>query len=294
MKETRSTASCAACASRLGPGPLLVAIADPAHARSALHCARLLGHALNRTIGLAHAAIPSLSPAEILARLGLTPAELAGAPIWPIAAAPLEGLPLAAREHEAGLIVLALPAAGSPLGPIRERVLAEAPCPVLLVPPVLRAGWGEGGRVLLPLDGTPTMAAAVPLASELALAFAGSLDILHVAGDVTPEPGALTVPRFLDQPQHEWAAWRAEFLQRFCTCSWGGRPPVELRLFVRAGSATDAIRRVANERRSDLVVLGWRGRLDGGHAATLHAVLSGAKRPVLALRLDDLPQHTCG
>jgi nucleotide-binding universal stress UspA family protein len=287
MSELAPMAPLSTCSSALASGPLLVSIDDPAHARVALRCALHLGKVWHRSVEVVHEATPALTPSEICAKLGLSATELDDATIWPIASPPVQGLLLAAQEHSAAMIVMGLPALGRPLGAVREQVLAEAPCPILLVPSMLRETWGKAGRVLLPLDGTPSMANAIPLAVDLVLALNASLDIVHVAGEIAPEPGALTVPQFLDRSPYEWAAWRKEFFQRFCTCQWGGPPPITMRLFVRAGAATDAIRRIATERETDLVVLGWRGNWAEGRAATLRALLSGAGRPVVVIRLGD-------
>jgi nucleotide-binding universal stress UspA family protein len=294
MIELTHAASCPSCAPEWGAGPVVVVIDDPAHARSALQCARRLAGIIGRDVELIHAANPPLSKSAVFARLGLSVTAAADIRVTPIPGAPLDVLTRVARERNAALLVVALPALGRPLGAIREHILGDAQCPVLFVPSVLSANWGQSGRVLMPLDGTPTMAAAFPLAVELAFAFSDALDILHVAGDVSAEPGALAVPRFLDQTQHEWAAWRAEFLERFCTCRWGGARPIDIRLLVRAGSAADAIRRVAAKDRTDLVIAGWRGRIDGRHAITLRDILSGSDSPVLALKLSARPCCTCG
>ena len=114
------------------------------------------------------------------------------------------------------------------LGSVAAAVLRAAPCPVVLVPPARgRKRWALH-RLLVPHDGTPTSAATIGPATDLALKAAAELVVLHVAtpGAETPaEPGTLVSPRYVDQPQHEWPAWAQEFLARLCAVGVQGAKP---------------------------------------------------------------------
>jgi hypothetical protein len=92
----------------------------------------------------------------------------------------------------------------------------------------------------------------------------------------------MTVPQYTDQPHYAWAAWQREFIHRFCDC-FAGSPEGFL---VAVGDPGEEVLRVARERQSDLVVLAWKGELDGERARTVRSVLSGAPCPVLCLRTE--------
>lgn len=90
-------------------------------------------------------------------------------------------------------------------------------------------------QTVLPHDGTPTAAAAMGLAVDLAQRSGGELDVLHIpTPDAPTEPGTLSAPQYLDRPQHAWPLWAREFLERtpgLCDCP----PSVRTRLFLRRG-----------------------------------------------------------
>lgn len=271
---------------KLAEGPILLVLERPADMPGILRVARRLCLGLDRSAILVAASIPALPPEVIAGRLGSAAAELGGIVVAPLLGDPGQAIPAYAREHQASLLVSGLP--DGPLLPegTTARLLSEAPCPVLLVPATLRPGWGEGGTVLLPLDGTPSTSGAVPWATEFALRLGAPLEILYAAGNPPPaEPGSLSAPAFADQPQHEWPMWRREFLDRFCACHLGKGHPLEPSLAVKIGPPAEAILDHASKRSPDLIVLGWHGHLNGGHAATLRAVLEGACWPVLAVRV---------
>jgi nucleotide-binding universal stress UspA family protein len=175
------------------------------------------------------------------------------------------------------------------LGPVAAELLGDAPCPVVLVPP------GHGGtawrvdEVLLAHDGTPSTAEAVRRASELARSAGAWLRVLHVAtspGEAA-EPGSLSVPRYLDQPQHEWPSWTEEFLERL---SGACRIDVDrLRLVLGRGQPGDEVLRVARESRPDLILLACRGGLEPGRGRTVRTVLAGTSCPVMVVRASRSP-----
>jgi nucleotide-binding universal stress UspA family protein len=173
------------------------------------------------------------------------------------------------------------------LGSVASAVVRIAPCPVVLVRPELGVHPAALRRIIVPEDGTPTTAAALQPAGELAGRSGAELDVLHVAAAAAhqpAEPGTLTAPRYLDQPQHEWPVWTREFLQRLrhlCHCP----STVQTRLFLRTGEPGAEIVRFARERETDLIVVAWRGHLDGQRAATLRAVVRDAPCPTLVLRV---------
>ena len=270
----------------LGEGPILLALSQPEYARAALHVVRLLCERGARRAEILQAAEPPLSTEEVLERLNLASGDLTGFVVEPLSGAPETSLLEAARTRQGSLLVLGLSPEGEEPGPVLKRLLSEAPCPLLLVPPNVRPDWGKGGTVLLPLDGTPSTASVAPLAIDMAVRNEAVLEILFVGGAALPsEPGSMGLPSFLDQPQHEWAMWKREFLFRFSECYWGGKLPVEVSLRVMTGDPGDAILELAERHEPDLIVIGWHGELAHSHARTLRKVLKHSRWPVMTSRV---------
>lgn len=273
----------------LGGGPIILALGGPRLAVSALCVARQVCQWMGQSMMLVYVSDAPLAPGMIPGRIGTSAEDLGGVVILPVTGDPGREIVRLGVEHACSMIILGLARperAG--LGPVQARILQDAVCPVLHVPPQVRPGWGTGGTVLLPLDGAPSTSRVVPLATDLAVRMQASLELLHIGGMPPPaEVGSLGLPQFIDQPQHEWSHWRREFLARFCTCYWGGAAPVRVHLSVQVGDPGAAILREAEEHQPDLIVLGWHGQLEQDRAATLRQVLGHARWPVLAVRVSE-------
>jgi nucleotide-binding universal stress UspA family protein len=129
-------------------------------------------------------------------------------------------------------------------------------------------------RILVPLDANATNADA--LARGLAILRASDVEvvILHV------DFGA-SLPLFEDQPQHEIADWKAEFLRRYCPVA-----PARVRLELRTGRPGASILDVASEVDADLIALGWSQALEPGRALVVREVLERASLPVVLFPLE--------
>jgi nucleotide-binding universal stress UspA family protein len=222
--------------------------------------------------------------------MGLARDDLRGLVADTVVGEPAEGILRAAAERQSACIVMCARTSERPdqaIGSTAAAVLVAAPCPVVLVPPRRRQVPWDLRRVLLPFDGNPASASAVRPATELAARANASLLVLHVAApaEAPPvEPGTLMVPRYVDQPQHEWPAWTQEFLER--AASLGALPEsLAMKLLVVTGEPGVEIRRAAAAREIDLVVLSWSGRLEAARAATVKALISEAPTPVMMLRV---------
>jgi nucleotide-binding universal stress UspA family protein len=162
-------------------------------------------------------------------------------------------------------------------------MLDEASTGVIVVRP--GASVGQIRRILVPLDGAPSTAAALEPAGELARRTGASIDVVMIEDAAAPpsdEPGAMAPPQYVDQPQHEWPAFSEEFLQRFLGAI-GHCPAVETRFYLGAGARGAEILRFADALESDLITLVWHG-VRGEHGAVFREVLRGSTRPVLVLR----------
>jgi len=110
--------------------------------------------------------------------------------------------------------------------------------------------------------------------------------------DVNPEITVLLtldgeMPSMLDDPLRDMTEWGLEFLSRHC--------PGEQRSFeCRTGDPGSAVIDVAEQTRSDLIVLSFGGNIDIGHAAVVQEVLARSPIPVLVLPAAHgaLPDHT--
>lgn len=270
----------------LEEGPILMALSEPEYAPALIRVVRVLCAQGARSAIVLHAAEPAPTSEEVLERHHLSPEDLSGFVVEPVEGTPDRALLEAAHARHGSLIVLGLSPRHAEPGAVVKRLLTSAPCPVLLVPAQLREGWGTGGLVLLPLDGTPSTASVAPLAIQMSMRSGATLEVLFVGGaKPSSEPGSMGLPSFLDQPQHEWEMWKREFLYRFCDCYWGGKPPVDVRLFLATGEPGDAILDLAERHGPDLIVIGWHGELTPTHARTLRKVLRHARWPVLTSRV---------
>jgi len=283
----------AAAPLRADPTPVIIVPLDgSAHATAAVPVAKALADLDGATLYFVHVAEPITPTRELLGMVGLTSEQLHGSVMEQAAGAPAASIVRLARESQGALIVMcshtALARPRGDIGTVAEEVLREAPGPVVLVPP--RRGplpWTLR-RIVVPHDGTPTTVAAMEPAADLARRSGAALEILHIAAPAATRsnaPGTLTVPRYVDQPQHEWPQWAREFLGR----AQGLRhhpPSVRPRLFMRVGEPGVEIVRFASERESDLIVLAWRGDLEPGRATTLKDVVRDAPCPVIVYRVD--------
>lgn len=273
---------------------ILVPLDGTTHTLAALPVARALAKIYETTVLAVHVTEEPVPAPDLAHRLGLEREELRGVVVDLRSGDPAEGILSAARAQSlAAVVMCAHTGVRRPigiLGPTAERVLREAPCPVVIVRPALELATWSLKRVLLPHDGTPTTNAVIGPAIELTQRAGGCLYVLHVA---TPgisaerEPGSLAPPRYLDQPQHEWPAWAGEFLERLgCACPEKPMDTSQLRISLARGDPGTEIVRFAAENASDLVVLAWQAALDPDRAQAVQIVLRDAPCPVMVLRTD--------
>jgi nucleotide-binding universal stress UspA family protein len=277
---------------------VLVPLDGSTHATAALPVARVLAELEDASLRILHVGQPFLPPREFFDRLGLTPEDVQGLVLDQATGPPAESIVRLARHWRSVLIVLCTHTRQTKprraLGSVAEQVLLDAPCPVVLVHPERgRRSWAVR-RIVLPHDGTPTTAAALGPAMELAQRSGAELDVLHVpTSDAPTEPDGVTAPQYLDQPQHEWPLWAREFLERTLGPS-NGPPAVQARPVLRRGAPEAEILRFARECEGDLIVLAWHGSLEPGRARIMRQILRETPCPVLALRAEEHAGHGGG
>ena len=271
--------------------PILIPLDGTEHALVALPVAKRLAELEGATLHLVHVAREISPPAEILERIGISAAELRGSVLDARAGDPASGILQVASDIGATLIVMCTHTAISPddktVGRTALAVLKGAPCPVVLVRPQRGVVPWVLRHILLPHDGTPVTSAAIRPAADLARLSGAELDVLHVTtsgGRLPAENGALTPPRYMDQPQHEWPAWTQEFIQRLaCVCPLES---LKIRMSLAPGVPGEEVLRFEREHGSDLIVLAWRGEWEGEHAATVKAVLGHAESAAMVIRTE--------
>jgi nucleotide-binding universal stress UspA family protein len=279
----------------LGTSTIVVPLGGSEDAAAALPVARAIARLEEVPLQVLHIAERTLPPRDLLRKLGLEPRDVEGSIIDQAGGDPAEEILRIAAEQEAPYIVLPVrpepagtAAAGAipprrPAGRVARQILARAPCPVVVVPPGCSAAWMPR-HILLPFDGAPATAQAACQALEFAARARADITVVHVAApglDPSAEPGSISLPRYVDQVQHEWPAWASEFLDRACwTSGWTGR----IRLAVALGDPGEEIVRMARERRVDLIVIACRGAWASGEGVASARVLRDPPCPVLVSR----------
>jgi nucleotide-binding universal stress UspA family protein len=253
----------------------------------AIEVARLIAGALEVTLHGLFVWPVEIAASEVPRVLELTPEALEGIVLDVAVGDPVERLGAATAAHPIAFAVVPAEEGGTDvlgLGDFASRSLYAAASAVVLVRP--GAYPSAIRRILVPLDGTPETAGALGPAGELARQAGAGLDIVLVS-ELHPHelpPGAMSPPQYVDQPQHEWAAFSDEFLQRFVSAIAHCPAGVPTRLFLGRGDPAEEILRFATELRADLVALVWNGDLGAEHGLVFRQVVRRAPGPLLVLR----------
>lgn len=265
---------------------VLVALPRAGSSREAIDTGRVLARALDAPLHGVLVWPTAIAPAEVPRLLRVDAAALEGMVLDVATGDPAERLPAIASDQPVAFLVLSADDEGRDacgLGDIATRTLAATTAGAVVVRPGV--SLDRLARILVPLDGTPSTAAALAPAAELAEGAGAALDILLVedaAAAHSGEHGAMA-PQYLDQPHHEWPAFSAEFLQRFVGSLAHCPKAVPVRFFLGAGRPSEEILRFAADLDSDLITLVWHGAM-GDHGTCFRHVLRGTRRPVLVLR----------
>jgi nucleotide-binding universal stress UspA family protein len=266
---------------------ILVPLDGSEQALAALPVAKVLGGIERAALHVLHVGEHEPTGEELRSRLGREAPVLDSFTIEIRVGAPAAEILQAALEMKPRLIVMCKHSGterGKMLGRTAMKVLHDAPCPMVLVPPERGATPWHLHHVLVPHDGTPTTSAALQPAAELAQRSGAELLVAHVTNirAAPTEPGSLTTPRYLDQPQHEWPAWSNEFIKRLeCVCPLGH---LHVRICLAHGNPAAQILRLSERQSTDLIVLAWRGRWEAPRAATLKDILREAHCPIMVVR----------
>jgi nucleotide-binding universal stress UspA family protein len=268
---------------------VLVALDGSPAAATAMPLARLVARQLGAEIEVLHVTSEPPTDVALWKRLHLGLEDLDRVQVHECAGTPADCILEAAADPGVVLLVLAthgrLVEPGRHLGRVAEAVVAATERPILLVrPEVATAAPTPLQRLLFPVDGTPTTAAALKPATEFACRLGGSIDLLYVAGPEPArleEPGSIGAPRYVDQPQHEWPHWAREVSDRLLAVLANCPAEVPVRMALAQGEIGDEIARFADANQNDLIVLVRRSQLEPGRGNVLRAVFDRTPCPVL-------------
>ena len=170
------------------------------------------------------------------------------------------------------------------LGSVAEKVLRQAACPVLTVPPRTRAtSTLPFKRILCPVDFSDSSRAALDFALSLVREADADLTILHVLEwpDALPPNRPVPTLAFRDAAERDVRAMLAQLVPD------ADRERCHPTIRLGDGKAYREILEVATEGRADLIVMGVHGRnpLDLMlFGSTTNQVVRRATCPVLTLR----------
>jgi nucleotide-binding universal stress UspA family protein len=269
---------------------ILVPLDGTEQALAALPVAKVLAEIDRAALHILYVGEREPPGAELRGRLAHGTPVLDGLTIYPRVGTPAAQILQVAREMNPRLIVMCKHSGaerGKMLGRTAMKVLHDAPCPMVLVPPERGAMPWRLQHVLVPHDGTPTTSAALQGATQLADRARAELLVAHVTDirAAPTEPGSLTTPSYVDQPQHEWPAWSSEFVERLaCICPLGH---LHVRVFLAHGDPAAEILRLSEKQSTDLIVLAWRGRWEVPRAGILKGIMREARCPILVVRAGE-------
>lgn len=268
---------------------VLVPLDGSEPAKIALSAARNLARTgQDIEIALLHVAERNLSEQEIRPRIGLSEIDTAGCRLLGAAGDPGTEICRVAKELPAWVIAMSAQgdaaARQGRFGGTLAAVIGNTDRTVLVLTanmPESRRGLEQISGVLLPLDGSPAAAAAVPAALEFTEVFGARLKLLHVPVSAKAPPeqrGTLAGPVYVDAPHHEWPDWKEEFVRRFGPGTRTGQP---IEFHSQAGDPAEQILRHAEEHNADLIGIAWRQKLDPGRAGIVKRLLTESRCPLL-------------
>jgi nucleotide-binding universal stress UspA family protein len=143
------------------------------------------------------------------------------------------------------------------LGSVADRVVRQAPCPVVTVPPQTGAPPGSArlARICYATDFSPSARAAWPWAVALAEAAHAMLDLVHVTALPVPDAGSPPeATEHMAQLIHDAGYAEADrFLRE------GPLPRERVEVVIRRGLVDEQILECARSRNADLIVMGTHG-----------------------------------
>lgn len=209
---------------------------------------------------------------------------LTGVEVRQVVGIPSEQIKKAAQDIAADVVVIGMRGRTSLesilLGSTADRVIRDAPCPVLVVPATTMAPSIR--HVMAPLDFSSPSLDAVEYAIQVANHFGAKMTLVHVLEPIyyDTEPGL----RSMEAKWQKWVHWRAQLEQLAGFISSFG---LVAGTIIRGGVPSDSILNCATERGCDLIVMGTHGRRGWARlrlGSVAEAVIRQAPCPVLTVK----------
>ena len=167
-----------------------------------------------------------------------------------------------------------------PLGHVARGVAEQSPVPVLVLPRAYeeRVPWRSG---LVPVSGEVETDQSLMLALQLANALEFDVTIAHVVQDAQARQASLPCA---DAAHHECAETLNELVARACPLC-GPAERQRIRDFrVYRGDVAHELLELIEQKHFDVIVVGWHGLLEAGHAQVLKNLLQRLHCPVLLVK----------
>ena len=177
------------------------------------------------------------------------------------------------------------------VGSVADRLVRQAPCPVLTVQPALgEVPRREIRRLCYATDFSPTAQAAWPWVVAIARPSGAQVDLVHVTFQPVPDRhlSAEALAR-MTHMLHEQGRTEAE---RFLEGS--GLPREQIRLCLTHGNPGEQIVHRAYEQADDLIIMGthgWSAVVRWMLGSVAHHVIQAAPCPVLTIAPTSLASH---
>ena len=257
----------------------------------ALATAQAIAEISCKTLHVLHVCEESYPQSDVLVHLGLPKKGVPGSTVDIALGDPSEQICARAAEEHIEFVVMSARGAGAtadPVGRVATRILENTHTNVVIVPPHTRSR-STIKRILVPLDGTPSSADAVPAALEIARASRASVSVIHVPP--TPEerveatePGSFALERKFDLKEERRLV--GEFFERFVAHHAKPDDTMTIGLEIGSGHPADEIYSTARRLEVDLIVAGWHGDISKGRAEVLRSVIPSVECPVLAVKVE--------
>jgi len=268
---------------------VLVAVDTTPDAPIAVAVAQAIARQLGARLEGLHVSSAPVSEGDVRPLLGLSGEEGESIHLRLDVGNPAHEIVAASSDGTVVLVVIAagMPTDESPVGPVALEVVRHTHRPLVVVYPAKLAGEGRSPgpvrRLLVPVDGTPSTGRALRPVMALAHELGASVDLLYVAGfqRSSSEPGTLSAPRYVDQPQHEWPSWSGEVVDRLLRCLARCPEDVPAEIHLATGDVAEEIARFALEHREDAIVLARRSQLEPGNGKVVWDVFQNNPLPLV-------------
>ena len=264
---------------------ILVPLDGSEIASRSLSCAAWLASRLGASLHVLYSGDP-LPADQALDRLGVPREHRPSVVLHQTTGEPRAEILAAIQTYRIGLVVMTArgeSVAGKtdsplePLGHVARGVAEQSPVPVLVVPRAYeeRVPWRSG---LVPVSGEVETDQSLMLALQLANALDFEVTIAHVVQDA--QAGQTALP-CADAAHHEYAETLNELVARACPlCSPADRQRIrDFRVY--RGDVARVLLELIDQEQFDVIIVGWHGLLEAGHAQVVKNLLQRLHCPML-------------